>query len=133
MGCIIHRAQSPRLMQPGEAARREHGKHDYFEPKWVQTKMKMKMQMKMMMSMKIMMMTLQTVSIPKPRPLLHPKTLHQKRALRAKPLFLYPVHAQGPICVQLVAWPYLVRLQDEMRHFSRGLGRRRALLSRRAS
>ena len=44
----------------------------------------------------------------------------------AKPLFLSPVHVQGPSCVQLDAWPYLVRLQNEMRHFSRGLGRRRA-------
>ena len=66
-------------MQPGEAARREHGKQDNFEPKWLLTKMKMKMQMKMVMlmmqmKMKMMMMALPSVSIPKQRPLTHPKT-----------------------------------------------------------
>ena len=30
----------------------------------------------------------------------------------AKPPFLHPVLVQGPIFVVLVAWPYLVRLQD---------------------
>ena len=40
-------------MQPGEPARREHGKQDYFEPKWQLTKMKMKLQMKMMLMMKM--------------------------------------------------------------------------------
>ena len=43
-------------MQPGEAARREHGKQDNFEPKWLLTKMKMMMQMKMMLMMKMKMM-----------------------------------------------------------------------------
>ena len=33
-------------------------------------------------------------------------------ALLAKPLFLCLVLVQGPICVALVAWPYLVRFQD---------------------
>ena len=40
-------------MQPGEAARREHGKQDYFEPKWQLTKMKMQMKMMMMLMMKM--------------------------------------------------------------------------------
>ena len=42
-------------MQPGEAARREHGKQDNFEPKWLRTKMMIKMQMTMLMMMQMKM------------------------------------------------------------------------------